>query len=185
MGGVTPRYDLDVNKSTHLQLQSQLHPFKPRTFQQHKMAALDLPTDLSLLTLSHPLLHPSSPSSNKRTSDSSDQTPIHPTPALLAADLQHYQDLFSKLRFSYVEQVTKERFLRAITSDPPEFVRPEDNAVLEAVLAREKAALKERKTEVKEVMDSIEEQGRSLAQRESQFPFPFPLHPPSQEGTTI
>nr|POE90135.1 kinetochore protein sos7 [Quercus suber] len=134
------------------------------------MATFDVPTDLSILVLAHPLLHPttstSSPTTHKRTSDSSDhsETPTT-TPALILADLQHYQALFSKLRFSYVEQVTKERFLRAITSDPPNVVSADANAALESVLVREKAALKERKTEVREVIASIEEQARSLVER--------------------
>ena len=88
------------------------------------------------------------------------------TPAILSADLVHYQELFSKLRFSYVEQVTKERFLRAITSHPPEFVSASENADLEEKLAVDKAALKERKLEVRELVKELEEQGRQLAGRE-------------------
>jgi len=82
---------------------------------------------------------------------------------LLAADLAHYRDLFSKLRFSYVEQVTKERFLRAITSDPPEFVAASENALLGEKLVLDKAGLKERKEEVGNLIGELEEQGRSLA----------------------
>jgi hypothetical protein len=70
------------------------------------------------------------------------------------------------LRFSYVEQVTKERFLRAVTSDPPEFVGAEDNRVLEEKLKAEKAALKTRKEEVAGLIRELEEQGRSLAASE-------------------
>ena len=88
------------------------------------------------------------------------------TPAILSADLAHYQDLFSKLRFSYVEQVTKERFLRAITSEKPEFVDPAENVELRERLAADKTALKERKAEVREIVEALEEQGRQLAGRE-------------------
>src|SRR4051812_1324386 len=49
-----------------------------------------------------------------RTSDASAIAATGPTPSSLEADLAHYRELFAKLRFSYVEQVTKEKFIRAI-----------------------------------------------------------------------
>lgn len=90
-------------------------------------------------------------------------------PAALTADLAHYRDLFSKLRFSYLEQVTKERFLRAIVADPPEFVDTSDNAALEVKIGEDKAVLKQKKEEVKEICGELEEQGRLLARREENF----------------
>jgi hypothetical protein len=84
-------------------------------------------------------------------------------PAALAADLTHYRDLFSKLRFSYLEQVTKERFLRALTADPPEFADAQENAELENRLVELKARLKEKKGEVRGMIGDLEEQGRVLA----------------------
>ena len=65
-----------------------------------------------------------------------------------------------------MEQVTKERFLRAITADQPEFVDASENAELEERLKEEKVALKERKQEVCEIVKELEEQGRQLASRE-------------------
>ncbi|KAK0838958.1 hypothetical protein LTR03_011617 [Friedmanniomyces endolithicus] len=121
---------------------------------------------LTILDLAYPILNPSSSSATKRTSgvsDASNQANI--TPALLAADLAHYRDLFSKLRFSYVEQVTKERLLRAITSDPPEFVESSANAELGEKLKVDKAALKEKKGELQTLIGELEAQGRSLANR--------------------
>ncbi len=44
------------------------------------------------------------------------------------------QELFSKLRFSYLEQVTKEKFIRAIVGDPPLVVEHQENVELEASL---------------------------------------------------
>jgi chromosome segregation ATPase len=58
------------------------------------------------------------------------------------------QDLFSKLRFSYIEQVTKEKFLRAITSSPPILIDPAQNDELERQLVEHKAALKQQKADV-------------------------------------
>ncbi|KJX93581.1 hypothetical protein TI39_contig4290g00001 [Zymoseptoria brevis] len=90
-------------------------------------------------------------------------------PAALAADLTHYRDLFSKLRFSYLEQVTKERFLRTLTADPPEFADAQENAELEERLVGLKARLKEKKGEVRDMIGELEEQGRVLAGRYEQL----------------
>lgn len=130
------------------------------------LAALHPVNDLTILSLSGPILNPPPTANQTRTSDASD-TASTLTPTLLAADLAHYRDLFSKLRFSYVEQVTKERFLKALVSDPPEFVDGKGNAELEAKLRVDKAGLKERKEEVRVLVGELEEQGRSLAGRES------------------
>jgi beta-phosphoglucomutase-like phosphatase (HAD superfamily) len=75
------------------------------------------------------------------------------------------QELFSKLRFSYIEQVTKEKFLRAITSDVPLFVEPQENARLEQQLLEEKAALKIQKQQVEDLVKQLETQGKELAHR--------------------
>jgi hypothetical protein len=61
------------------------------------------------------------------------------TKSSLDAELDHYKDLFSKLRFSYVEQVTKENFLKAIVAKSPQLVDAADNALLEQHLAQAKA----------------------------------------------
>jgi len=123
---------------------------------------------LTILDLSYPILNPSSSSAVKRASGASDaSSQAITTPALLVADLAHYRDLFSKLRFSYVEQVTKERLLRAITSDPPEFVDSSANAELGEKLKVNKAALKEKKEELQILIGELEAQGRSLASRTS------------------
>ncbi|KAK4555313.1 hypothetical protein LTR86_007610 [Recurvomyces mirabilis] len=134
---------------------------------QTAVQTLDTHTTLTILDLTHPLLHPN-PTTKPHTrtsaaSDTSNQAPT--TPTLLAADLAHYRDLFTKLRFSYVEQVTKERFLRSLVSNPPEFSSSEENAALEEKLRGDKAALKERKTEVSGLIGELEEQGRSLVGR--------------------
>jgi chromosome segregation ATPase len=75
------------------------------------------------------------------------------------------QELFSKLRFSYHEQVTKEKFIRAITSSPPLFIDSSDNAALEELLLSEKTTLKAQKEEVAKLTSELEAQARALAQR--------------------
>lgn len=130
---------------------------------------LQVSQNLSILHLAEPYLSLPSPQNNttsKRSSNaSSNSNRENATPAILAADLAHYQELFSKLRFSYVEQVTKERFLRAITAEQPEFVDANENAELEEQLRGHKGALKEKKSEVRELVRELEEQGRQLAAR--------------------
>ncbi|KAL2144451.1 hypothetical protein VTI28DRAFT_9099 [Corynascus sepedonium] len=88
-----------------------------------------------------------------------------PTPASLEADLAHYRELFAKLRFSYVEQVTKEKFIRAIVGDPPLIVAPHEIAELEAGNAAAKAELKALKVEVAGMAESLGRRGRELAGR--------------------
>lgn len=76
------------------------------------------------------------------------------------------QELFSKLRFSYLEQVTKEKFLRSIVGDPPLIVEPAENSELETQLADIKAVLKEQKSAVAKLVVELETRGRDLALRE-------------------
>lgn len=100
-----------------------------------------------------------------RTSDVSNSSLEAPTPASLEADLAHYRELFSKLRFSYVEQVTKEKFIRAIVGDPPLIVTPAENLALERENVTAKAQLKALKADVAATIDELETLGRDLARR--------------------
>lgn len=127
-------------------------------------------SNLSILALSDPYLASSqrADGAHRSSNASSNEGRDNVSPAILIADLVHYQELFSKLRFSYVEQVTKERFLRAITADQPEFVDASENAALEEKLKGDKAALKDKKQEVRDMVRDLEEQGRHLAARMSQ-----------------
>ncbi|KAL8953992.1 MAG: hypothetical protein Q9222_000202 [Ikaeria aurantiellina] len=100
-----------------------------------------------------------------RTSDVSTSTNAEtlPTPTSLALDLSHYRDLFSKLRFSYLEQVTKEKFLRAIVGDPPLVVENGENVELENQLREVKAVLKMQKEDVGRMVEELENRGRALS----------------------
>ncbi|KAL4975154.1 hypothetical protein BDW66DRAFT_137886 [Aspergillus desertorum] len=123
-----------------------------------------LKTQLSIVRISEPIFAPDADKSpSKRNSDVS--AVDSPSPASLEADLSHYKELFSKLRFSYVEQVTKEKFLRAIVGDPPLVVGHNENVELEAQLAELKAELKARKEEVRLMIEEMENMARDLAAR--------------------
>lgn len=69
------------------------------------------------------------------------------------------------MRFSYIEQVTKEKFLRSITSSPPLFIDPADNAVLEQRLAEQKASLKDQKSAVAVQIEQLQEKAKQLVAR--------------------
>lgn len=134
--------------------------------------------EFSIIKLSEPLSAPLKQKAGERTSDVSADVFDNPTPASLEEDLSHYkvrslfqlaihvlisaQELFSKLRFSYLEQVTKEKFIRAIVGDPPLVVEHQENVELEQTLAISKAALKSQKTEVAELVAELEKRGREL-----------------------
>lgn len=120
---------------------------------------------LSVLTLAEPIIDSvaNPPQTTTRTSDASEDS--NPTPSSLANDLKHYEDLFKKLRFSYLEQVTKEKFLRSIVGDPPLLVSHADNARLEEELVRQKSELKARKDEVAGLVVEMGEMASQLAVR--------------------
>lgn len=129
--------------------------------------SLNASEELSILRLSEPIstIPTDASGTQPRTSDVSNNSLDAPTPASLEADLTHYRELFAKLRFSYVEQVTKEKFIRAIVGDPPLIVSPQENLELEAHNAEAKAELKALKTEVADMVKELERRGSELARR--------------------
>ncbi|KAJ5555065.1 hypothetical protein N7461_003535 [Penicillium sp. DV-2018c] len=138
----------------------------------------DLKKRLAIIRISEPIsaeVGGSYPSPSKRSSDVSASNFDDPTPASLEADLSHYKvcasypntanELFSKLRFSYLEQVTKEKFLRCIVGDPPVIVGHNENTELETQLADVKAELKARKEDARIMIEEMEQMSRDLASR--------------------
>lgn len=125
--------------------------------------------EISIIKLSEPissaLPQAGADTNNARTSDVSTASTDAATPASLEADLAHYKELFAKLRFSYVEQVTKEKFIRAIVGEPPLIVTPQENLELEKQNAQAKAQLKALKMEVADMVEDLERRGRELSRR--------------------
>ena len=74
------------------------------------------------------------------------------------------QELFSKLRFQYLEQVTKEKFLNAILDDKLVLADHDQNVALEARLAQEKARLKAHKLDVEALVARLDSKSRDLAE---------------------
>ncbi|KAI5464501.1 hypothetical protein BGZ63DRAFT_377853 [Mariannaea sp. PMI_226] len=121
--------------------------------------------EISIIKLSEPISASTPQDARQRTSDASNVSLEATTPTSLAADLVHYKDLFSKLRFSYVEQVTKEKFIRAIVGDPPLIVTTPENLELEKENAAAKSELKALKNEVAEMVEELERKGRDLSRQ--------------------
>lgn len=122
---------------------------------------------LSILSLAEPILapEPQQPQSQNGTTRDSSGNDTSLSPLTFSADLQHYRDLFAKLRFSYLEQVTKEKYLRGIVGEPPILATSEDNAALEEKLGIMKAELKAKKGGVEALVLEIEELAGEIARR--------------------
>ncbi|KIV89205.1 hypothetical protein PV10_08793 [Exophiala mesophila] len=139
---------------------------------------------LSILSLAEPILSSTRPKDESTRSEDSSNPPSNTnitapsrasvsnsdldsdpflTPASLQADLTHYKDLFSKLRFSYLEQVTKEKYLRSIVGDPPLVVTHDENLALETRLAAMKTQVKAHKDQVDALVQEMETTARDLA----------------------
>jgi hypothetical protein len=114
---------------------------------------------LNLQTLTSSIT--STPPSNDNTNNSDIFTPTFP--AALSVELLHYKELFSQLRFSYLEQITKEKFLRDIAEDPPTIREAAENALRETEVAAAKQQLKLRKREVEELLRELEGVAARLA----------------------
>ncbi|ELR07924.1 hypothetical protein GMDG_02783 [Pseudogymnoascus destructans 20631-21] len=121
--------------------------------------------ELSIIKISKPILTVSLQDTAAPTSDASQDAYESPTSTSLQDDLSHYKELFSKLRFSYLEQVTKEKFIRAIVGEPQFIVQHGENIELEEQLAEVKASLKAKKNDVAGMVAELERQGRELSQK--------------------
>ncbi|PHH82050.1 hypothetical protein CDD82_7198 [Ophiocordyceps australis] len=120
---------------------------------------------LSIIKLSDQVACSAPLDSRQRASDVSNDPADHLTPSSLEADLTHYAELFAKLRFSYVEQVTKEKFIRAIVGEPPLIVTVQENLDLERANVEAKSQLRALKREVADMVTELETKGRQLSQR--------------------
>lgn len=127
----------------------------------HELLDAQREQELSIIKISEPITTALGAAGNGGSEDVIEA----PTPASLEADLAHYKELFSKLRFSYVEQVTKEKFIRAIVSDPPQVIEYQENVELEFKLVAEKAALKAQKSEVADMIEELDKLGRDLSRK--------------------
>ncbi|KAJ3188257.1 hypothetical protein HDU85_005407 [Gaertneriomyces sp. JEL0708] len=78
-------------------------------------------------------------------------------PKNVLPELRYHEELFKKFRFTYVEQMAKEGFLKRILSIPPRFPTDEETKNMEARAAQGKEALAAKKKEVKELKEGLED----------------------------
>jgi len=121
--------------------------------QQHELTIFKLSESISAVPIN---------SEATRNSDASEGI-LNSHPASLQADFTHYKELFSKLRFSYLEQVTKEKFLRAITEEPPLIVEQDEISKLEAQSSAAKSELQQSKAAVDRIVKELDELSRRLS----------------------
>ncbi|KAI5803415.1 hypothetical protein DFH27DRAFT_48264 [Peziza echinospora] len=98
---------------------------------------------------------PNSKQKSSARSRSSDAATTH-TPGSVTAGLSYYKELFSKLRFSYLETITKEKYLRSILEDPPAVTESHENEALELELSEYKQDLAEMKSDMVLLVTQIE-----------------------------
>lgn len=83
-------------------------------------------------------------------------------PGCVGDEINSRKELFSKLKFQYLEQVTKEKFLRAILETPPVYIEKGDIDAIQEKNASAKTALKEVKSNVQKKMAEIDEVTREV-----------------------
>ncbi|KAF9215292.1 hypothetical protein BGZ59_001777 [Podila verticillata] len=78
----------------------------------------------------------------------------------MEGDLEYYKDLFEKYKFNYIEQDTKEKFLKEILQDSPPEITLASNNELEAKNAENKRLLDEKALAIeqlnREVMETVD-----------------------------
>ncbi|CAO3681354.1 unnamed protein product [Umbelopsis vinacea] len=84
----------------------------------------------------------------------------HPQSFSMAAEF--YKDHFAKLKFNYLEQETKDRFLKSLVKDPPMVVEQSDNWEIDRQNREEKQKLKAGKLETTTLKREIATVGKTL-----------------------
>lgn len=78
-------------------------------------------------------------------------------PLVVNEEINFKKEEFAKLKFQYLEQETRERFLRAILSSPPLYVEQKDIDEYETQNREKKAELKSHKTSLNTTIQNIQE----------------------------
>lgn len=87
---------------------------------------------------------------------------VNPNPTVLPQEIQKHIEQFENLKVTYLEQETKEKFLRSIISDPPVLVEQSNVEEIEAENKQKKANLKKQKAQVNEVQRQLDLLSRQL-----------------------
>ncbi|TIC01884.1 hypothetical protein E3Q18_00525 [Wallemia mellicola] len=90
-------------------------------------------------------------------------------PLSFESELLQSVDYFGKLKFKYVEQQTKENFLKKILSTQPPLITPEDNAILEESNKQDKQLLKQAKEATDKKTQNLEELVKVVAEEHDNY----------------
>ncbi|ANB13566.1 hypothetical protein AWJ20_1862 [Sugiyamaella lignohabitans] len=116
-------------------------------------------SDLNIFQLKEDYLKRITPDSDKKNTS---KHKLHTNPRQFDLDIQRYEELFDTRKLTYLEQETKERFLRAIINDPPFFVEQWDMKDVEEKTKGKKLRLKEEKAKSKELLAGLDKQARDI-----------------------
>ena len=90
---------------------------------------------------------------------------VNPNPVLFFKDdVERHREVFENLKVAYMEQETKEKFLRSILLEPAMLVEQEDVMAIEEENKQKKAELKEEKRKVGDIQKEMEKLSRQLCE---------------------
>ncbi|KAF9974659.1 hypothetical protein BGZ73_001882 [Actinomortierella ambigua] len=80
----------------------------------------------------------------------------------LEDEVEYFKELFDKLKFNYLEQDSKEKFLNGILKEPPLEIKQEDNEELEAKNLETKEMLEDKVQQMEETRQEISDLADSV-----------------------
>lgn len=87
---------------------------------------------------------------------------VNPNPNLLQQEIQKHVEQFENMKVTYLEQETKEKFLRSIISDPPVLIEQSNVEEIEQENKQKKQKLKHQKAQVDEIQSQLESLSKQL-----------------------
>mmetsp|Transcript_2391 Transcript_2391/g.2658 ORF Transcript_2391/g.2658 Transcript_2391/m.2658 type:complete len:343 (-) Transcript_2391:1329-2357(-) len=90
-------------------------------------------------------------------------------PNLINDEINFQKENFSKLKFQYLEQETKEKFLRSLFDNPPKYIQQEDINKLQEENVHSKQALKALKKSMNNKMNDIHEISRETVELNEEY----------------
>lgn len=87
---------------------------------------------------------------------------VNPKPQLIEKDLEFQRENFHNLKLAYLEQETKEKFVRAVVSDPPLVIEASDIGNIELENNRKKKVLNTHKEECRELQRELDSLSREV-----------------------
>lgn len=89
---------------------------------------------------------------------------VNSRPQLIDRDIEFQRENFHNLKLAYLEQETKEKFVRAVVSDPPLVIEQADISAIEADNAAKKKELQRHKKECSDLQKQLEDLSREVCE---------------------